>query len=122
MSPDTVVIEPGPAVDLGPRTIMSLSLILHELATNAAKFGALSVAGGKVTVGWTVEDDNARLRLTWVESGGPPVSPPETTGYGSKLIQSIATYSLGGQVEQVFAEQGLEAGIVVPLGTAPSPG
>lgn len=117
-SPEAVVIEPGAAVELGPHTVMSLSLVLHELSTNAAKYGALSVSGGRVQVGWQVEKDNSRLRLKWVESGGPPVSPPASTGYGTKLIQSATSYSLGGQVEQEYAVGGLEAEIVIPLGSA----
>lgn len=120
-NPEAVVIEPGAAVELGPRTIMSLSLVLHELATNAAKYGALSLAGGQVRVRWQVEKANSQLRLKWVERGGPPVSPPATTGYGTELIRSATTYSLGGQVEQNYAAAGLETEIVIPLGSAPLP-
>lgn len=121
-NPKAVVIEPGAAVVLGPRTVMSLSLVLHELATNAAKYGALSASGGRVRVSWQAEEENSRLRLKWVESGGPPVTPPATTGYGTELIQSATTYSLGGQVEQEYAAGGLEAEIVIPLGSASLPG
>src|SRR3546814_1202454 len=92
---------------------MSLSLVLHELATNAAKYGALSVSGGRVQVSWQVEDANGQLRIKWAESGGPPVTPPATTGYGTRLIQYNNTYSLGGQVEQEYAIGGLEAEIVL---------
>ncbi|WP_407046070.1 HWE histidine kinase domain-containing protein [Mesorhizobium abyssinicae] len=120
--PAAVVIEPGAAVEFGPRTIMSLSLVLHELATNAAKYGALSSSGGRVRITWQVEDDNTWLRLMWVESGGPPVTPPATTGYGTKLIQSATTYSPGGRVEQNYAKGGLEVEIVIPLGGAALPG
>lgn len=115
---EAVVIEPGADVVLAPRTLMSLSLVLHELATNAAKHGALSASGGRVQVRWQVEDENSRLRLKWVESGGPPVAPPATKGYGTQLIQSATTYSLGGQVEQKYAAGGLETEIVIPLGGA----
>src|SRR3546814_4791368 len=73
---------------------MSLSLVLHELATNAAKYGALSVSGGRVQVSWQVEDANGQLRIKWAESGGPPVTPPATTGYGTRLIPYTTTYSL----------------------------
>lgn len=115
-NPDTVVIEPGAAIVLGPRMIMSLGLILHELATNAAKYGALSVSGGQVRISWQVEEENTRLELKWVESGGPPVSPPATTGYGTHLIQSATTDGLGGRVEQNYAAGGYEAEIILPLG------
>jgi two-component sensor histidine kinase len=118
---EAFVIEPGAAVELAPRTIMSLSLVLHELATNAAKYGALSASGGRVRVSWQVEDENSRLRLNWVESGGPPVTPPATSGYGTQLIQSATTYSLGGHVEQKYAAGGLETEIVIPLGGASRP-
>lgn len=118
-NPEAVVIEPGAAVEFGPRTIRSLSLVLHELATNAAKYGALSVSGGQVRVSWQIEDANSQFRIKWVESGGPPVTPPATTGYGTRLIQSAITYGLGGQVEQEYAVGGLEAEIIMPLGVSP---
>jgi len=121
-NPEAVVIEPGAPMDLGPRTMMSLSLVLHELATNAAKYGALSVPGGRVRVGWQVQEADSRLRLNWAESGGPPVTTPATTGYGTQLIQSAVTYTLGGQVEQRYEAGGLEAEIVIPLGTTSLPG
>lgn len=116
--PEVVLIEPGPAVELDSRTIMSLSLVLHELATNATKYGALSVPAGQVRVGWQVEEAGSRLRLNWAESGGPPVAPPASTGYGTRLIESAATYNLGGQVQQNYAVSGLETEIVIPLGKA----
>ncbi|MFN4088075.1 MAG: HWE histidine kinase domain-containing protein [Alphaproteobacteria bacterium] len=119
---EAVVIEPGAAVDLAPRTIMALSLVWHELATNAAKYGALSVAGGRVRVGWQVEETSNRLRLNWVESGGPPVTPPATTGYGTELVKFATTYSLGGRVEQNYAAGGLEVEIAIPLGKGSPPG
>ena len=120
INPDAVEIAAGPAIELDSRAIMSLSLVLHELATNAVKYGALSVPEGRVRVSWRIEADN--LRIAWVERGGPPVSEPETTGYGSKLIQHATTYSLGGQVEQAYAAGGFEAEIVIPLGKAFLPG
>ena len=119
---EAVVIEPGADVVLGPRSLMSLSLVLHELATNAAKYGALSASGGRVRINWQVEEEDSRLRLKWVESGGPPVTPPATTGYGTQLIQAATTYSLGGQVEQKYGVGGLETEIVIPLGSASLPG
>jgi two-component sensor histidine kinase len=118
-TPEAVVIEPGAAVELGPRTIRSLGLVLHELATNAAKYGALSVSGGQVRVSWQIEEAESQFRIKWVESGGPPVTPPATTGFGTRLIQSATSYGLGGQVEQEYAEGGLVAEIVMPLGESP---
>ena len=118
VNPDAVVIEPGADVELGPRAIRSIGLTLHELATNAAKYGALSESGGRVRVGWQVDDANGQLRISWVESGGPPVTPPAATGYGSQLIQFATTYGLSAQVEQDYAESGLVVEIVIPLATA----
>ncbi|TCH98250.1 histidine kinase [Roseococcus sp. SYP-B2431] len=116
-APEAVLIEPGPAVVLGPRVIMALGLIVHELATNAAKHGALSAPGGRVRISWRL-DEAGQLRLSWVESGGPPVAPPATTGYGTHLIRSSASYSLGGEVQQRYESGGLETEIVIPLGKA----
>lgn len=117
-NPDAVLIEPGATVVLDPRTIMSLSLVLHELATNAAKYGALSVSDGQVRISWQVEEESNQLRLKWEENGGPPVASPARTGYGTELIQSAIDYSLGGHVEQNYAADGLQAEIVIPLGSA----
>jgi two-component sensor histidine kinase len=113
---DAVVIDAGPAVVLKPRTIMSLGLILHELATNAVKHGALSVPSGRVGVRWTLDEEARTLRLKWTESGGPAVSPPQSTGYGSRLIRFTTAYSLHGELEQEYAADGLQSEIVIPLG------
>ena len=113
--PEAVVIQRGDDVDLGSRALLSLGLVVHELATNAAKYGALSVSGGHVHISWLVDQANNQLRLKWVETGGPPVIPPTKTGYGSQLIQYATTYSLGGKVEQNYAPTGLEAEIAIPL-------
>lgn len=121
-NPEAVVIGPGASVELGPRTIVALSLVLHELATNAAKYGALSASGGEVRVSWKVGEEPRELRLKWAESGGPPVNPPSATGYGTELIHSATTYSLGGQVDQDYAAGGLQAEIVIPLENASPPG
>jgi two-component sensor histidine kinase len=111
-----VVIEPGPAVVLSPRTITSLSLILHEMATNAVKYGGLSTPGGEVRVSWHAEDGERSLRLKWRESGGPPVAAPTVAGFGTELIASTITYSLHGQLEQDYAPDGFRAEFVFPVG------
>ncbi|WP_376091667.1 HWE histidine kinase domain-containing protein [Roseomonas sp. CCTCC AB2023176] len=115
--PDAVVIEPGDPVELAPRTVMALSLLLHELATNAAKYGGLSCSGGRVRVAWQLREGNTSLRLLWVERGGPPVTPPASTGYGTELIRATATYSLGGEVDLDYAAEGLTVELTIPLGT-----
>ncbi|WBH16231.1 PAS domain-containing sensor histidine kinase [Sphingomonas radiodurans] len=109
------LITPSEAVDLSPRMLTSLGLAFHELATNAAKYGALSVPGGKVRVGWTVEKGSNALRITWSESNGPPVTPPTTTGYGTQLIESTITYSLFGTIKTDYAKSGVQVDIVIPL-------
>ncbi|WP_245456515.1 sensor histidine kinase [Mesorhizobium sp. M2A.F.Ca.ET.043.05.1.1] len=101
---------------------MSLSLLLHELATNALKYGALSAPAGTVRIRWEVEQgDHPLLRLSWRESGGPPVRKPTSTGYGTQLIQFAIAYNLGGKVEQNYRTEGFEAEIVVPLERAARP-
>ncbi len=115
---ETVVIEPGAPVDLEPRAITALSLVLHEMATNAAKYGGLSVAGGGLRVGWRIDDASRAIRLHWIESGGPAVTPPTDTGYGTQLIRATATYTLGGTVDFDYAPTGLTAELVIPLRAA----
>jgi two-component sensor histidine kinase len=83
------VAASGPSVRLTPKQALSLSIALHELATNAAKYGSLSADAGKVDLTWEVRDDGdgEMLHLVWIESGGPIVSPPTRTGFGSRLIE-----------------------------------
>ena len=99
----------GPDLVLGPKATLSTSLILHEMATNAAKYGALSVPGGTIHVGWAVEpgDDGPTLAVRWAESGGPPVSVPDRKGFGSRLIR-MGLVGAGG-VETTFEPGGLRA-------------
>lgn len=111
-NPEAAVIAPGPAVVLGPNTLMALSLVLHELATNAAKYGALSVPSGQVTIGWHFDTATCDLGITWVERGGPPVVPPAATGFGSRLIRSSIANS---KVTQTYAPEGLEVEITIPM-------
>ncbi|PTM86329.1 HWE histidine kinase domain-containing protein [Mycoplana dimorpha] len=111
-----VHIDLGPPIPLGPKPIMSLSLILHELATNALKYGALSVPSGQVRVHWHVDEASPpSLRLVWQESGGPRVAPPATSGFGTQLIEFAVASELGGRVEQNYASTGLVVEIVLPL-------
>lgn len=82
----------GPALDLAPQEALTLGLVFHELATNAAKYGALSTPSGCVAVDWSVSEDGRRLELVWRERDGPAVRPPTRRGFGSRLIER----SLGG--------------------------
>jgi len=112
----TICIE-GPVVTIAPGATVTLSLMLHELATNAAKCGALSGAQGSLTIRWTLEPKGAadEIRLIWLEADGPPVSPPVTKGFGSRLLSASAR-QLGGEIDIDYAPAGLrcELRFVVP--------
>ncbi|MFH1341209.1 MAG: sensor histidine kinase [Pseudomonadota bacterium] len=99
----------GPNVPLSPRLAVVLSMILHEIATNAAKYGALSNDTGKVALDWEVmtEDVKPQLRLIWTESGGPHVTAPVRRGFGSRLIERSARDQLGGEATVDFLPHGV---------------
>ena len=102
----------GPSLDVPPAAARHLVLIIHELATNAAKYGALSVPSGQVAVTWSARA--GRLVIRWSEQGGPPVRPPEKAGFGSRLIsQSVG--SLSGKVDRDFPAQGFCCSLEVML-------
>jgi diguanylate cyclase len=115
--PEQVRLE-GPDLDLTPREALALGMVFHELATNAAKFGALSVPGGCVRVSWAVtprDDGGRRLLLDWVEEGGPPVQKPARRGFGSRLVQGSIAGELGGSAELAFEPDGFRGRLSVPL-------
>jgi PAS domain S-box-containing protein len=98
----------GPEVVLQPRQAISLALALHELCTNAVKYGALSKDRGRVAVQWTVREDSPEhLRLLWSEHDGPAVSPPDGRGFGSVLLEQALTAELGAEVRMEFRPEGL---------------
>ena len=106
----------GPPVSLEPAAVLSLGMIFHELATNAAKYGALSTQDGRVMIDWAIADQRApRLVLSWREIGGPPVSTPERRGFGSRLIERNIRHDLAGQIDLVYAPDGLIVELNVPL-------
>jgi two-component sensor histidine kinase len=98
-------------------------MIAHELAVNAAKYGALSIEDGRVEVTWAEsrgEDDRRLLRFAWQEVGGPVLAgPPERRGFGSRLIESSAAADLGGTARLDFRPEGLRCLIEAPLGGSP---
>jgi two-component sensor histidine kinase len=96
----------GPHVDLSAKTALSLSMALHELATNALKHGAWSLDAGRVAITWTVAPEE-RLHLEWRESGGPPVTAPTSRGFGTRLIQRGLAAELAGEARLVFDPAGL---------------
>jgi two-component system CheB/CheR fusion protein len=99
------VIE-GPAVPISGEAATSFALVLHELATNAAKYGALSTAEGRIRISWTVAQ--GELALIWEEHGGPPIeSAPEREGFGSQLARRSAGGNLGGTIAFNWNPEGL---------------
>jgi PAS domain S-box-containing protein len=117
-SGDQRVSIEGPKVNLPSRYAINLGLVTHELVTNAAKYGALSVPTGHLDVSWSVvpaQDRPAQLRFHWTESGGPPVSPPKRQGFGSRLIRRSIEGELEGYMMLNFAVTGVSYDISVPL-------
>ncbi|WP_419814200.1 HWE histidine kinase domain-containing protein [Glacieibacterium sp.] len=103
----------GPSVVLVPKASLALSLAVHELATNAAKYGALSVAGGHVSVDWHCLE-NHDLRLVWREQGGPLVVAPSRRGFGSRLIERALSLETAGRSEIRFERAGVVCEITLP--------
>ena len=103
----------GPDILLEPRTAQTIGLTLHELATNAAKYGALTVSSGTVTLRWSIE--NAALNMTWEEAGGPSIRRPISSGYGMRVIGGSAE-QLGGEASFEWRSSGLRCSLVIPLG------
>ena len=104
----------GPAVMLEPYSAQAIAISLHELATNAAKYGALSAAAGRVEVVWSHMADG-RLSLRWIESGGPSVTPPTHRGFGTRVMENIIGGQLGGEVRFDWCEHGLACEIALPI-------
>jgi two-component sensor histidine kinase len=106
----------GPRLRLNPRSALAIALVIHELGTNASKYGALSVPGGKVAVTWQAEGGSEpAITLRWEESGGPGVSPPTSTGFGSMLIENSIAYELEGRTQLDYRREGLVCVIWMPL-------
>jgi len=98
----------GPDITLNAKASQSLALALHELTTNAAKYGALSLAGGKLDIGWRiVPGDRRYLELEWNEHGGPRIEAPARLGFGSRLLEQIISYELSGSSDAQFKPEGL---------------
>ncbi|KQT52404.1 MULTISPECIES: PAS domain-containing sensor histidine kinase [unclassified Aureimonas] len=107
----------GPDVMLKPKAALAMSMALHELCTNAVKYGSLSVDGGRVGIAWRTQpvQGGERLRLVWTERGGPPVAKPSRKGFGSRLIERGLAAELGGDVEIAFDPRGVICTIDAPL-------
>jgi light-regulated signal transduction histidine kinase (bacteriophytochrome) len=111
-APDRVTAS-GPRLQLDDRTFGVLALVIHEMMTNAAKYGALSVASGQLAIRWAL-DDAGNCEIHWAETGGPAVATPTRDGFGSKLIQSTLAYDLGGVADVRFAAEGVQARFMIP--------
>lgn len=99
----------GPPVKLGPKSALALSLIFHELAANAVKYGSLSREQGRVTAEWLTAPNGGNadnVKLIWTESGGPRVTPPQAPGFGTTLIERSARYELDGEAVMRYLETG----------------
>jgi two-component sensor histidine kinase/PAS domain-containing protein len=114
--PEAIEVD-GPPVELNARQALSVSLVLHELATNAVKYGALSAPEGRVRLSWRIEeqDEGRRLRLRWEERGGPALTPPQGAGFGTQLIRSAFGFELGGTADLAFEPEGARLEATFPL-------
>ncbi len=104
----------GPSILLKPEAAQSLGLALHELATNAGKYGALSTLSGRVTIRWRQLPDGGGIEVLWAESGGPAVTPPNGRGFGSLVIERNLARSLDAEVALDFAPEGVRCRVVIP--------
>jgi two-component sensor histidine kinase len=109
----------GPLIRLNPKAALSFALAIHELGTNASKYGALSTPAGKVRVAWSIErtGKEPRFMLCWKETGGPEVKQPEQRGFGSMLIERSIAYELDGEATVEYRPEGLVCTILAPLRT-----
>lgn len=113
----------GPDIWLTPRYALSLAMALHELCTNALKYGALSSEAGRVRIEWQITGDPEgaqALQMRWIERDGPPVEPPSARGFGSRLIERGLRQDLHGDVKLEFARSGVVCTITAPLPTGAS--
>ena len=113
----SAIAASGPRLRLNPRAALSIALVIHELATNASKYGALSAPDGKISVTWQADRSHSgpAVTLRWEETGGPEVSPPSNRGFGSMLIESSIAYELEGRAHLDFRRDGLVCVIIMPM-------
>jgi two-component system CheB/CheR fusion protein len=105
----------GPEIRLKPQVVVGLGLILHEVATNASKYGAWSAEAGQVSLTWKrLTTDGDELRIEWLESGGPPVAPPENKGFGLNFVSRSTEHELRGGCEHAFPSEGYRCVLTVP--------
>ena len=118
MAPGREFDVAGPDIRLLPKSALAVAMAVHELATNAAKYGALSNGSGRISVHWTIVDhDGERLQIVWTEVGGPKVAAPSSKGFGSRLIERGLAGQLGGEAVIDYREAGVVCRITAPLNT-----
>ncbi len=107
----------GPAIWLASNEAVTLSLVFHELAVNAARYGALSSEAGDISIEWALDPavGPAGVAVRWREKGGPPVAPPARQGFGSRLIREAISHEVGGQATLHFPASGVECRLYLPL-------
>jgi len=116
MKKDNTIVK-GPDIYLSVEAAQTIAMVFHELATNAAKYGALSNGNGRVSVCWEKSSNGSSfdgLRFEWQETGGPTVLPPDACGYGTSVIRNLIPYELGGTVDYVFAPAGVRCTLQIP--------
>jgi two-component sensor histidine kinase len=104
---------------LEPNLAQAVAVTIHELATNAAKYGALSTSNGRVTIAWAPNAD-ANLVLSWIETGGPPVTPPKRQGFGTRVIPNLIR-QIRGQMQLDWRRDGLVCKIILPVASEELP-
>jgi two-component sensor histidine kinase len=110
------IVVDGPRLRLKPASAQAIGLALHELATNAGKYGALSMDKGHVDICWEIESDV--LIMSWTERDGPPVSKPKQRGFGTTVIETMANHSLDGAVDLDYAPSGVTWRLACPAANA----
>ncbi|WP_442476218.1 sensor histidine kinase [Rhizobium paknamense] len=111
----------GPKLNLPPKAVVAMTLALHELATNAAKYGALSNATGQITISWTVtQAETPLLDLAWIEQDGPEVLPPASRGFGSRLIENVLSAELKGEVRLDYPASGVTCRVTAQIAAEPA--
>jgi PAS domain S-box-containing protein len=109
----------GPDFQVRSESGVALSMALHELSTNAAKYGALSLPSGSISITWDVAGD--RFELSWDERGGPPVAPPSRTGFGSLMLERVLSGQINGSVEISYRAEGVRCEISAPINAVRDP-
>jgi PAS domain S-box-containing protein len=110
----------GPPVELSSDVAVPIGMAIHELTTNAAKYGALSVLGGRIEITWSISIDagGAKLLFQWLEQDGPPVEPPTRRGFGTRLLERVLTSQVSAEVAIAFEGNGLRVDVALPLPAA----